>query len=194
MALSLVTGPTVEPIDLAEAKLHLRVDTTDEDELVKTLIRAARQYVETFTRRALVTQTWDLMLDAFPCEAITLPMAGVTSVTSITYVDTNGATQTWSSSLYQTDLPTAPKAPFARIQPAYQQVYPMTRDQMNAVTIRFVAGNATAVTVPESLKAGIKLLVGHWFQNREAVVVGAGIGGVQVPLTVDHLLWPFRAW
>jgi uncharacterized phiE125 gp8 family phage protein len=197
MALTLVTAPTVEPVTLAEAKLHLRVDTADEDALIDTLIRAARQYVETFTRRALIAQTWDDKRDEFPCGdgTIELPIAGVSSVTSISYVDTNGDTQTWSASLYQTDLPSGPKAPFARICPAYAQYYPQTRTQMNAVTVRFVAGyGTTSAAVPESLKAGIKLLIGHWFMNREAVMVGVGIGAVAVPATVDWLLWPYRAF
>jgi len=197
MALSLVTAPAVEPVSVDEAKVHLRVDTPDEDALIDDLIRAARQYVETFTRRALITQTWDDKRDGFPCGdgTIELPIAGVSSVTSISYVDTNGDSQVWSAALYQTDLPTGPKAPFARICPAYSQYYPQTRSQMNAVTVRFVAGyGAASSTVPASIKSAMKLLVGHWFQNREAVAVGIGIGGLQVPLTVDHLLWPYRAF
>jgi uncharacterized phiE125 gp8 family phage protein len=142
MALSLVTGPSVEPVTLAEAKVHLRQDVADEDALITTLITAARQWTETFTHRALITQTWDLKLDDFPCDNadLELPLAPVASVTSISYVDTTGATQTWSASSYQTDLPTGPQAQRGRIAPAYAQYYPVPRSQLNAVTVRFVAG------------------------------------------------------
>lgn len=193
MALSLVTAPTVEPISLTEAKAHLRVDVGDEDALIESLIKSAREYVETFTHRALLTQTWDSKLDAFPCDVIELPFAPVTSVTSITYVDTNGTSQTWSSSLYSTDLPSGPYARRARIMPAYQQVFPQTRAQMNAVVARFVAGyGAAATAVPESIRHAVKLLVGHLYARREPVQVGNIV--TPMPLTVDALLWPFKSF
>lgn len=194
MALSLVTAPTHEPVSLDEAKQHLRVDVSDEDALIQTLIEAAREHVETYTGRALITQTWDLKLDAFPCSGsvITLPKPPVTSITSISYVDTSGDSQTWSSSLWDEDLPSGPKAQPARIAPAYAESYPSTRGQMNAVTIRFVCGYGSAGAVPRSIRAGMLLLIGHWYQNREAVVVGVGMGAVAVPDAVDALLWPYR--
>jgi uncharacterized phiE125 gp8 family phage protein len=166
-----------------------------EDALIDTLIRAARQHVETFTRRALLTQTWDWKLDSFPYRAFALPMAGVTSITSISYVDTAGATQTWSSALYASDLPTGPRSQRGRIEPAYGESFPSTRSQMNAVTVRFVAGyGTTAASVPEGIKAAMKLLIGHWFQNRESVVVSVGAGALEVPATADVLLWPYRSF
>lgn len=191
MALFLVTAPTEEPIALDEAKLHLKVDATSEDALIDALIIAAREYVETFTHRALLPQTWDYKLDSFPCTSdgeIWLPKPPVTSVTSITYLDTAGASQTWASTNYLTDLPTGPKARKARITPAYAVIYPATYNVLNAVTARFVCGytNTTALTaVPESLKAAMKLMIGHWYAFREPVAVPPG---------VDALLWPFKAF
>lgn len=195
MALSLVTAPAREPIDLATAKIHLRVDTEDENALVDGLIRSAREYVESATGRALLTQTWDLKLDGFPCEGLELPKAPVSAVSSITYLDTNGASQTWSSANYLTDLPAGPKASKARITPAYGVVPPSTYDVMNAVTIRFVCGyGSSGDRVPGPLRQAMLLLIGHWYQSREAVVVGVGIGGVTVPLTVEQLLWPYKVF
>lgn len=196
MSLYLVTAPTVEPVTLAEAKLQCRYDLDDEDALILRLTRAAREFAETFCHRAIPTQTWDWKLDAFPCAwPMVLPMAGVTSITSITYVDTAGDTQTWSSALYQTDLPTGPKSPRGRIQPAYSQFYPLTRDQMNAVTVRFVAGyGSTPQSVPDGIRQAILLLVAHWFINREAANLGVGIGAVEVPKTVEANLMQFVAW
>lgn len=194
MALSLFAAPSGEPITVEDAKLHCRVDTNDEDALFEPLIQSAREYVETYTRRALLTQTWDLKLDAFPCdgEAIWLPFPPVSSVTSISYVDTNGTTQTWSSSLYQTDLPSGPQARRARIVPAYAQYYPVARGQMNAVTVRFVCGYGGADDVPAGLIAGMKLLIGHWYHQREPVQVGRIVS--KVPDTIDALLFQFRAY
>jgi uncharacterized phiE125 gp8 family phage protein len=198
MALTLVTAPTIEPVSLAEAKVHCRMTSDgDEDGLLNTLIAAARQYAETYTRRALITQTWDWKLDGFPNSecALVPPIANVSSVTSITYTATDGTSTTWSSSLYTTDLPSGPKAPFARIVPAYAEYYPQTRDVINAVIVRFVAGyGATAPTVPDGIRAAMKLLIGHWFHTRESTVVGVGIGSVQVPETVNLLLWPYRCF
>ncbi len=196
MALTLVTPPTAEPVDLVDARLHVRQTTADEDSLLSTLIAAARQYAETYTNRAFINQTWDWKLDGFPCGdgTLRLPLGNVTSITSITYTDTAGASQTWSSSLYLTDLPSGPKAQLGRITPAYAQYYPSTREQVNAVAVRFVAGyGAASTSVPESIKAAIKLLVGHWYANRESVVVSIGAGAVEVPHTVEALLWPYRA-
>ena len=127
MSLFLVTAPTKEPVSLADAKTHLRVDVDDENDLIASLIVAAREYVETFTHRALVTQTWDLKLDQFPCrgEAIWLPKPPASSVTSITYTATDGTSTTWSSALYTTDLPTGPTARMGRITPAYGEYLPL---------------------------------------------------------------------
>jgi len=188
---------TVYTDNTADSGLGASLPTTNttEDPYLIALRAAAREYVESFCRRALLTQTWDWTLDAFPCGVLEIPVAGVSSVTSITYTDTAGSSQTWSSAYYQTDLPTGPKSQRARIAPAYAQYYPVTRAQMNAVTVRFVAGyGAAASSVPDSIKAGMKLVIGHWYLNRERVIVGVGTSAVVVPETVEALLWPYRAF
>ena len=196
MALYLVTAPATPPISLAEAKAHCRVEVDDENALLDGLIGAATEYVETFTHRGLVSATWDLKLDDFPTwadDAIWLPKPPTASVTSVTYTDANGTSQTWSSSYYTTDLPTGPHARMGRIRTAYQQIYPVVRDVGNAVTVRFVAGYGTAADVPDSLKAAIKILVEHWYRaGRSAVNIGNLV--TPIPLTVDALLWPFKAF
>lgn len=195
MALSLVTAPAREPIDLASAKVHLRVDTDDENTLIDGLIKSAREYVESATGRALLTQTWDLKLSGFPCECIDLPKPPVSAVSSVTYLDQAGVSQTWSSANYLTDLPAGPKAAPARITPAYAVIWPPTYPVMNAVTVRFVCGyGSSGDRVPAALRQAMLLLIGHWYQAREAVVVGVGIGGIAVPLTVDALVWPYKVF
>jgi uncharacterized phiE125 gp8 family phage protein len=192
MSLTLVTGPLQEPVSLAEAKLHCRIDHDDEDAYVLGLIRAAREMIETWTHRAMVTQTWDQKGDAFPCGAIVLPIAPVSAVTSITYLDTAGAMQTWSALNYLTDLPSGPKAQKARVTPGHGVSYPITYGVMNAVTVRFVAGyGAVGALVPMGLRQAIVLLVAHWYQNREAVVVSVGGTATPLPSGVEALIWPY---
>jgi uncharacterized phiE125 gp8 family phage protein len=192
MALFLVTGPTVEPVTLADAKTHLRVEVDDEDGLIDTLIVAARRHVENFTHRALLTQTWDLKLDAFPCDDFYLPYPPTASVTSITYLDTNGDSQTLDTSDYRTDLPSGPMAQRARITPGYALSYPQTYGVMNAVTVRFVAGYTDAELVPAPIVAAMKLLISHWFVQRSPVAVGNTV--TTIPMAIESLLWPYVAF
>lgn len=188
---------TTYRINIADAGLGVQaptVNTTADPELLSWLT-AARQHVETFTHRALITQTWDLSLDGFPeSDWLCLPMAPLVSVTSVTYVDANGVTQTWSASLYTVDAPTGPHARPGRLAPAFGQCFPVTRDQPNAVTVRFVAGYGAASSVPGPIKSAMKLLIGHWWLNREAGVNPTRGSGDILPFGVDSLLWPYKAF
>ncbi len=170
-------------------------NTTADPQLVAWIV-AARQTVETYTHRAIPAQTWDLKLDSFvdsdyyDCGALWLPNPPVTSITSVTYLDGAGASQTWAATTgWLSDLPTGPWARRARIYPAYGVPWPATYRTPNAIAIRFVAGYTT---VPEAIKAAMKLLIGHWYQNREAVIVGTI--AQDLPMAVAALLWPFKAW
>jgi uncharacterized phiE125 gp8 family phage protein len=157
--------PSTEPITTAEAKSHIRVDVSTEDTLIDDYIKVARRLSERLTRRSFITQTITLKLDGFSGGEIVLPRSPAQSVTSIQYVDTDGATQTWSSSLYDVDTSSEP----ARVTPAYDEDFPDTRAVANAVTVTYVAGYGSASDVPEELRLLIRLLVGHYFENREAV-------------------------
>ncbi|HJT63076.1 MAG TPA: phage head-tail connector protein [Burkholderiales bacterium] len=148
MALKLVTAPAEEPVTLAEAKLHLRETETALDALIQSLIVAATAHAEDFTGRRLVTQTWDYFLDAFPCWGIAIPYPPLASITSIKYVDTEGVEQTLASSEYLVDVKSSP----GRVTPAYGKTWPSIRSQMNAVTIRFVAGYGLHAAVPEKIR------------------------------------------
>lgn len=191
-ALTVDTAPTVEPFTTAEAKSHLRVDVTDDDTLIDNLVTAARTRMETDTGRALTTQTWDLVLDSFPDdddEAIKIPKAPLQSVTSITYVDTDGATQTWDSSKYIVDTDSEP----GRITPAYSESYPTTREQVNAVTIKFQCGYGDASTdIPDDLLQAMRMLIGHWYEHREAVQSGVAVN--TVPMAYKFLRIPYVIW
>lgn len=196
MALSLVTGPQTDPLTLAEAKLHLRVDVADEDGLIDGLVKAAREHAESFTHRALLTQTWDCILDDFPAwgSAIYLPKAPLISVTSVSYVDQNGTTQPWASSNYTVDAPAGPWARQGRVVPSYNVPYPVTRSVENAVTVRFVAGyGASAASVPASIRHAMKILISTWYgPGRDSVALDRRVE--LIPNTVDALLWPYKSF
>lgn len=190
---SLVTAPAHHPITLQQAKTHLRIDDDQiaDDALVIGLIAAATDYAETFTRRALITQTWDAVMDYFPDgDAFRLAFPPLQSVTSITYTDANGDSQTFSSTKYIVDTKSKP----ARIALAYQQEWPTTREIANAVTVRFVAGyGADFADVPEGIRLAMMMMIGHWYENREAVVaMPSGMTFQEAPESAKMLLWNHR--
>jgi uncharacterized phiE125 gp8 family phage protein len=180
MTVVVSTAPATEPVTITEAKLHLKVDGTDDDNLITALIKAARMQAENETRRALITQTIDVYLDAFADEILLPP---ITAVTAITYTDTAGATQTLASNQYAVDIYSEP----ARVVPAYDVTWPETREQNNAVKIRCTAGWANAAAVPEAIKSWMLLQIGHWYANREA----AGARLDPLPF-IECLLDPYR--
>jgi len=195
--LTLITGPTVEPVTLAEAKAHLRIDHSEEDSLIEALITAAREHIDGkagWLGRALVEQTWELSLTRFPDDAIRLPLPPLVEVTSVTYVDTAGATQPRSAALYQV-LRHDP----ALIVPAYGQAWPSTREMPEAVKVRFRAGYEPgsgsptdyAENVPRPIKQAILLLVAHWYGNREAAAETRALQ--PLPFAVMALLAPYRS-
>jgi uncharacterized phiE125 gp8 family phage protein len=179
------TGPTDEPVTLEEAKLSARVSGIDEDGLIESWIILARELVEIDSRRALLAQTVKLYMDRLPERTIYLERPPVQSVTSIQYVDTDGSLQTLSATKYVTDLVSEP----CRLTPAYGIIWPFTRWQTNAVTITFVAGWAAVNLVPERAKQAIKLLVGHWYRNREAVGTVAPEIEFSYSSCVSRLAW-----
>lgn len=187
MGLTLVTAPASEPLTTAEAKSHLRVDISDDDTLIDAYVKAARQYVEEELGRALITQTWDYTLDEFPSDgsAIQLPKPPLVSVTSVSYVDTSGVTQTLSSSNYIVNTGTLK----GEITLAYGASWPATREQAKAVTARFVAGYGAASAVPESIRTAVRLALGDFYDLRSASIVGES--HVTNP-AVAALLGPYR--
>ena len=160
MGASLVTAPTVEPVTLAMAKAHLRIDSADLDANLATEIIAAREYVEGQTRRILAPATWDFTF-ADLCSEIVFPVTPVISVTSVSYVDTNGATQTLASNQYQTVGLGDDSLP--RIVPAYDVEWPSVRDQPEAVTVRarcgYEYGSPAVISIPQALRYAILLQV-----------------------------------
>lgn len=186
MGLNITVEPALEPITTAEAKQHLRVDLSDEDEYIDTLIVASRAFAENHTRRQLITATWQLTLDRFPW-VIELRRPPIQSVTSITYVDTDGVTQTLDSSLYRVDV----TGVTGRVTPAFGESWPSTRAVTSAVTVTYVAGyGGTGDDVPGPFKHAIKLVLAHYHENREQSISGTIIS--TIPVAAERLLDHYR--
>jgi hypothetical protein len=186
-----------------------------ETSLVHRLIAAARRHCETRLRSALITQTWILYLDSFPSAGgyynrairevwpslgslpsglgfypgmvpnstgeIDIPLPPLQKIVSLTFFDFQNNLQTVDPATYNTSVGTP-----GRIQPVYSTVWPISRPTIDSVMITFTAGyGPLEVNVPESVQVAMKFLIGHWYENREAV---AATGYAAVPDTVDLLL------
>ncbi|HDZ21933.1 hypothetical protein LCGC14_0714600 [marine sediment metagenome] len=187
--ITLVTAATDEPVSLADAKKHLNYDDTADDVYIRGLIAAARAHAEMFTRLKFINATYDWSMPAWPTFPMRLtewPLAPLSSVTSIKYVDGDGTTQTWAASNYVVQTGLKPGV----IELAFNVTLPTTRSQPNAVTVRYVAGYGDIDDVPADARLAMLMLLGHWYENREAVVIGTITA--EVPKAVDALLWGIR--
>lgn len=185
MSLTLVTGPTTEPVTLAEVKEQLRLDVDEDDALLRRLMLAARVWVEGQTKRALVSQTWDQKIDydwpyRFNLPYIRFEKNPVQSVSSITYVDGSSPNPTLASANYIAIT----REHGSYVAPAYGVTWPNVRTIPEAITVRFIAGYTS---VPEPLKHAILLLVAHWYENRE--VMGSE---TEIPYAVEAMISPYR--
>lgn len=188
----LITAPAAEPVSASEAKSHMRVDTTADDTYIGTLITVARQNVESHLRRALINQTWELVLDAFPAGAFRLPKPPLASVTSIKYTDVDGNESTYSSANYIVDTDTEP----GRVVLKTGQTWPaVVLREASAVRVRYVAGyGAAGSSVPQAIRQAILLVCGSLYENREDVIVAQGVSIGTLPFGVEALLAPYRIY
>jgi len=152
-------------VSVNDVKSFLRLDdvSSEEDILIEALINSATDIVSGITGRTLLTQTYKIYLDKLPTTDLLLPVAPVISISSITYQDSNNATQTLDSSLYYLDN----KALGPTLSRAYNQTFPTTYPEKNAVTITLSAGYGSGSSVPETIRHCIKLIVAHFYERRE---------------------------
>jgi uncharacterized phiE125 gp8 family phage protein len=186
MALVLTAAPAAEPISLAEAKAHLRVDADEEDALIISLIVAARLLIERTLGLALVTQTWSYFLDAWPQACcITLPLTPVQAVNAVTLHDDDGGAAVINASGYTADVLSTPARLLLKTAPS------AAVRAFNGFEVAFTAGYGDDGTdVPQPIRHAILLLVAHWFERREPVELGPG--PQEVPAIVAGLLQPYR--
>jgi uncharacterized phiE125 gp8 family phage protein len=192
MALKLITAPAAEPVSASEAKSHMRVDTTADDTYIGTLITVARQNVENHLRRALINQTWELVLDEFPAGVFRLPKPPLVSVTSIKYTDEDAVEATFSSANYLVDTDTEPGRVVLKNGVSWPAV---TLKEAGAVRVRYVAGyGAAGSNVPQAIRQAILLVIGSLYENREDVLVAQGVTVTTLPFGVEALLASYRVY
>jgi len=184
--LVLKTGPATTAISLAEAKAFLRVDSDydDDDSYITSLIGVATNVVEQFTRRRLITQTYNIYYDEFP-PYMDLQVGNVASVTHVKYYDTDNTLQTLDTSEYDVDIRVKP----GRIYQSEDGNFPDTYERANSVEVEFVVGSA-ASDVEDAIKQAMFIVIGRYYENRQDVVTGTIAS--ELPLMVDHLLTPYR--
>lgn len=161
MSYKLVTPAGSEPLDVDEIKLHLKVDFDDDDALITRRAKGVRKSLESEMRRQFVSASWDLYLDDFSW-MILLEKSPITEVTKICYYDSSDSLQTLSTDVYQVDMVSEP----ARITLKDGQQWPGIFNRLNAVIVRFVAGNTNAAAVPEDIKEIILMLTSYYYDNR----------------------------
>lgn len=188
--LNRTVAPTSEPITTAEGKTAARVTIATDNDYIDTLIQSAREWCEDFMGRAIFTQTWEWKLDRLPFNSdwFVVPYPKLASVTSIAYTDTDGDSQTLATTVYEVDTTSQP----GRIALKFDQVWPSVRSQIiNPVTVTFVAGTTVALG-SFYVKQAIKMLVAHWYNVREDVLVGSRNEPFNVPNGVRDMLWSKR--
>jgi len=184
------TAPAVEPVTLAEAKAHLRVDTSDDDTYIGTLITAAREWCEQYLDRTLVHTQWVMRFDKFPdsgIEPVELPrppmvLSGTATAVTVTFTQEAGPTSTYSTAEYRVDRNATPGA----ILPIYGSTWTPHRQDDNAISVTWWAGyGATGSSVPAAIRHAMLMLIGTWYERRASAY---NAGGSEVPFGVKSLL------
>lgn len=157
----LMAGPALEPLGLEEARAWLRLDTSDEDALVQSLIKAARCAVEEATRLALIAQKWRLRIDGWPADRIIqLPLAPILSLDSVRTINAAGAPVAVDLSHFHLEMSRAPKICVTG-SPA------LPGRLREGIEIDLTAGYGTSsANVPAPLLAAMRLLIAHWYERR----------------------------
>jgi uncharacterized phiE125 gp8 family phage protein len=182
----IVNGPAVEPVALPDAKKWLKLETSDDDDVVGALITAARLILEAQIRRMLINQTWRLIYDRWPNgRLIKIPLAPFQSLIAMRVYDANGTAQAVGSSLYHVDAtPDGARIIFGAPPPNPGQA-------AAAIEIDILVGyGATPESVPEPLRQAIRMLVPDWYENRGDA--GADDLANALPSSVRALVAPFQ--
>lgn len=187
LPLETITPPAGAVFTVAEARDQVRVLHDSEDSLIARYVAAATRHVEDVTGTRLLTQTVLCIADGF-ADTMLLPVAPIQAVSAVRYIDGNGAEQ-----LLGTDAWLEHRQGLRpRIARASGASWPGVQARADAVRIEVIAGYGDAADVPEHIGQAILLLVGHWHQNREAVVTGTI--STELPLGVKSLLGNARMW
>ena len=181
----LLTPPSAEPWTVAEAKSFLRVEHDDDDAIVAALIAAARSHVEALTRRALLTQTWRFVLDAWPPDGrVALRMGPLRSLIAARVFDHANNAGAIDVGSFVVDTAAGIIA-----SPCWALPLPGRPSAGIELDVELGYG-AGASDVPDALRHSIRMLVAHWYENRGLAALGAGVA--VLPAGVDALIAPYR--
>jgi uncharacterized phiE125 gp8 family phage protein len=200
------SAPAAEPVSLTDAKTYLRVDGTDDDNLITALIQTARMEAEAYTRRAFISQTLELHADRFPVERmpwwdgvregvpnepqrdhIELPRPPLIGVESVTYNDTSDTSNTFAASNYFVDTGSEP----GRVVLSFGKQWPTNVRATAGVVVAYTAGYGPSATeVPRAIRDAILRVVAHLYEHRADYVVGTIVG--KFPMTAQTMLDPYR--
>lgn len=179
------TKGTDLPVSLEFVKVHLRVDHTDDDDYITSLINAAADYCSSYTQRALLTTNVVAICDSFQ-KTLELPLSPCQSIESVIYLDSSGSEQTLDASKYKLNTYAEPST-FVMLNG-----WPDTLWQFDAVKITYTSGYESADDIPAQIKQAILLIVGHYYENREESVKGTIIS--EIPLASKYLLDQVRIY
>lgn len=184
----LLTPPVLEPVGLDELKNFARIEDSGDDDLLASLIAAARQWAEAYTRRAFLGQTWALYLSGPPRgDRISLPRGPLLAVTSVQIFDENDVATDWNNANYYADATSVPGALVLRSGACW----PVPGRAANGIVVTYRAGyGEAAACVPEPLRLAVKQLALHWYENRGEALISATYA--RPPLTIEALLNPYR--
>lgn len=188
MPLVLTSGPASEPVTVAEAKAHLRLDGSAEDALIASLILTSRLHIEAALGVALITQSWTLLLDRWPRGgAVPLPLRPVQTITSARVLAADGSPTVLASADY---LLEGQGMPPRLVNP--NKAWPEPGRAAAGIEIAFTAGFGTAASdVPAPIRQALLLLIAHWYEHRDPFEVGSPV--TVIPGAVSELLMPYRS-
>lgn len=176
------TAPTKDILSIQDARRHCKIDDTLSDIELQSFLWAALVKIQEDMRLSILPRTMTAYFDGFsdPLKLIWGPLAAVSSVK---YFDADDAEQTVSASDYYVASYTN-----ARFKIVPKTSWPATKDgRPNSVIVEFTCGYAA---VPENIKQAARLLVGHYYENREAVIVGTI--GSELPMAYNSLVGILR--
>lgn len=189
MNLTLVAAPAIQPVTLSEAKLYLKVDGADDDSRISDLIKAATRKAEEFTRRAFITQTWEIAFDSAPSTRIVIPRPPLQSILSIKSYDEAGAESVFSLSNVWVDKRSTP----GRIMLKDGIEWPTELRPIDAIVIQFTAGyGGSTGSVDAGIREGILRGVATLYAAREDAIIGTV--AAQLPEGARELLFPYKVW
>jgi uncharacterized phiE125 gp8 family phage protein len=186
MSLMMTSPPAVEPVTVADAKAHLRIDGSAEDVLIGSLILTSRLHIEAALDLALITQAWTLTLDRWPPSHVDFPLSPLQSVAAVRVKNASSIASIVPAESYLVDVASRPgRLVWNNASP------PIPGLAASGIEIDFTAGFGEAPdSVPAPLKHAILMLTAHWYEHRDPGDIGSD--AAHIPAAVSDLIQPFR--